>query len=1143
MPQFRLINIKSKFRKLLTLLPLLAFLSSCDPGCVEPYQFDSENEYVNSNPIKDGIFGDPYNHSSGGENAAWHPTGLRTDGNELVLEIRGAWTPWGYANNQAKLNALEECTICAKRSGVANCICKIGEDSEPEKDNMGVELTTAAAANCLNTPGSFQDNPDKCTCTKAHGTINDFGTYFLATNYLNKDEGIKLADEQDPCKYTAGLGLYVGLFGKNNNTMPLRVYQVYPTQEICDITRIGGECIDNFGNDQTKYVYRSPNGRIFIKDDKSGNSGTDTNPNDDEYHEAGEFVKFIVNDGYYRDNFGGYDVNFMSGFIRNHDSYLLEYIVGTVEDSVLGKVSDVTDKREGGVIEFLYNSIVKDSSFILIVQLCLIMYVTLFGIYVLSGNIEISNKEISKRVIKIALVIFFTTETSWYVYNQFVVGLFKDGMDSIITIFMDGADKGFDETSLIFTSQLDRATSISNATRFSYIDEVIKKLLSASVSKKIWGLFFGTWFGFIYIPIIYALIFAFVYIMLTAAIVYIVALLRLVFVLCLGPIFMVTVLFNKTDEIFKRWLSFMASQTIQIICLFLVIYLFLIIIDVEFTGLLHYRTCASGFTIGPLSISILKSEPNRDIVEWVMRFTKIAGFLFLLKMIMEKIPGFAANMVSINSQSIDAKSTFIASTNQSAFALANTVMGAVSSAAGSTIKRGVPWAVSKGMDVARFTGVNNFGNSIRRAMPFRSPVNMYRDRQIDNIIKAKQQEGKAAGYSGKDLDAFVRKGTFDEISSRTSIMDKSQSNTVRVKSTANKLRAQSTANKFNIIGVSNNEAILKRLDKKLVEEPLKKEIKELKKEIKEQIAQMKQEHLEQGTPMPLSKAELNEELRPRIEKWAAEKSSIDQSKFLNILDQKKYSSLVKEHGALTSAQAAKMFAGDEEGTKRYLQHLQERQFEKERKNYSGTWLRQTINPAKDRLRGLQRKSAYNPKIARRNFLRKKEWEERRMDKQSEYGLFKQGLSEVGINPEKGLSPFKRINIVGQKYNKYRGDGRIEEAVRKAEAETLSEYLKNGYGKEIEQIKKKHADKVNTLGKQAKTEPRDYRKAKATMDSELKLAAEKRDFFKKLRDKYVDVADTAGYEEPKADAPAGTANVDTGKPVEVSAAPNITPKRD
>lgn len=1070
MLKFRLINVRSILKNILSSLFLLVVLNACEPGCVESYQFDSENTYVNSKPKSDGIFGGPYNSTSGGENAAWHQTGLRSNGGQLIIEIRGSWTAWEDGiTSQEDVDNLPECTICAKKSGVDNCICKVDEDSVPEKDTFGVPFS---GVDC-SSDGADQDKPSSCSCTTSHGTINDFGTYFIATDYQEKSEGLKLPDQQNPCRYTGGLGLYVGLFGKNGNVMPLRAYQTFPAQKVCDITTtVEGKCIDDSGNDQTKYVYKSPNDKTFIKDDKSGNNGSDTNPSDDEYHVAGEFIKFIINDRYYQDNFGGYNINFMGGFIRDHDNGLLEYIVSTVEDIVLGKISSDGSKREGGAIEFLYNAIVKDSTFMRIVQMCLIMYVVLFGIYVLAGATQVSQAELSKRVIKIGLVIFFTTETSWYFYNQLVVGMFKDGMDAVITIFMNASDKVIDETSLIITSQIDRANSLSYATRFSYVDEVIKKLLSAATSKKIWSLFLGEWFGLLYIPAIYALIFAFVYIMLTAAFVYITALLRLVFVLCLGPIFMVTSLFNKTDEIFKRWISYMASQAIQMVCLFLILYLFVVLIDVNFNNLLSYRACTKNITFGLIPLNFMVAESNRGLVEWVMSFAKIGALLFLLKMVMEKIPGFAGQLVTVGGQAGESVSAGVSGANNSAFALARSVMGMATKAAGSAMNTALPFALSKGLDVARATGANK----LIPPNPISFASGKYRDYKMDNIINAKRKEGKAQGKSGKDLDAFVRQKSFEEL---------------------NKQMA-ANGNKMNLMGM-NHDALAKRLDKKLVEDPLKKAI-------KDEIKKMKKEHLEKGTDMPLSKADLHAALKPKIAEWAKENSSIDQSKFLDLLNENKYSSVIKSHGALSSSEAAKMFAGNEDGTNRYLAHLQERQFEKERKRANESKLGKLFraNKIKDAARGLQRKTAYNPKMARENFLRKKRWEEQRMENQSEYGLLKKGINYLGINPEK-TSLSQGVNVL----DKLGRRDEIAEMSRLAEAQTMAAYLKDGYHDEKAKIEAAFDEKVKTLVDQSS----EYRKAEADKDAQLALAKEKHDYFmQQLGEQHNALKEKADYAE-------------------------------
>ena len=995
-------KLRSKFQTLLSLLFLILFLNSCDRGCVESYQFDTENRFVDSKPTNDGIFGSSYNQTSGGQSAAWHNSGVATDGTQMVFALRGAWTAWDDANTEAELKALPECKICAKKSGVDNCICAPGQNPVPETDSSGNSLSGVDCSDL-----SKQADPNKCSCTTQQGNISDFGVYFIATNYQNKDESLKIPDDQETCRYNRGLGLYIGLFGKDGNTMPIRVYQMYSTQEVCDINKnAAGKCVDDAGNDQTKYLYKSPNGLPFVKDDKSGNNGSDTNLNDNEYHKAGEVIKFIIDDRYYSDNYGGYDVNFMSGFLRQDESGLLEYIVGTVEDAILGKVSANGSKRNGGALEFMYNSIVRDSVFIAILRVCLVMYITLFGISVLSGTLQISKKEMVLRITQLGLIIFFTTETSWYFYNQIVVGFFKDGMDAIISIFMTASDKTVDTSTLIVTSQLDRAHSLSYATRFSYADIVIKKLLSAATAKKTLSLIFGEWFGIPYAIAIYALIFAFIYVMMTAALAYIKILLGLIFVLCLGPIFMVTLLFGATKSIFKRWIAYMASQSLQIICLFLVTYLFIVLIDKDFTELLSYRACTVNINFGLFNINFLISEASRDLFTWLAMFIKIGALLFLLKMIMEKIPGFAGNMVSVGGQTAaGTNTTFSSDTNNSAFGLASDLLGKAAGAAKYAWDKKSN-VISAGKNVAgiigRGTGIGGAIDKMREAIPFRGPTRLWEDRNIDKLIE-----------NQKGSDAAIRKAVI----------------------------AQTRKD-----GIS-DEAVLKRFHQKLVIEPLKKAvvsaIEEIKKETKDQV--------------PLGREAMTSAVKAKIEKWATT-NSLDPSKFTDLLYKGDFKSLIREEGALSSSDAAKFFAGNNEAKDRYLQHLQDEQVARRLKIEKSVsrWHKGLPNGIARGARSLQGKAAYNPADTRKAFLAKVGYEEAEKARKS-----------TGILGDAASAMKKSFNQSA--LNRVINTNRFSENAKLAQKEALKKYFENGAGikKDLDAVDKKHTERMNSANEQYK----------------------------------------------------------------------------
>ncbi len=1042
MPQFR-----SKFQTFLSLIFFVIFLSSCDKGCVEAYQFDQETLYVDSKPTNDGISGG----YTSGQTALWHDSQLATDGSQMVLEISGAWTAWDEASSASELSKLKECRMCAKKDGVENCICGKNADGTDEisKSELDPVSGRKLSNDCSNPESSDQEKPNLCTCTAAHGTIRDDGVYYIATDYQDKNEvPFALSDQQNPCRYTRGFGLYVGLFGKDGHTTPNRVYQIYPTREICDINRnSSGMCIDDSGNDVTKYFYTSPNNKAFLKDIGDGNPI---------YHKAGEIVKFIINDRYYEDNYGGYNINLIGGFLRPADQGLLEYIVGTVEDSLLGKLSVDGKSRAGGAIEFIYNSIVKDSTFIRIVQMLLIIYIVIFGIWVVSGMLKINKKELVTRISKIALVIFFTTESSWYFYNQLVVGFFKDGMDALIAILMTASDSAIDTTSLIITSQLERANSFSYATRFSYIDLVIKKLLSSASSKKIISLLLGEGLGFVYVPMIYALIFGFVYVMLRAALVYVQILLGLVFVLCLGPLFMLTVLFSETGSIFKKWLSYLASQSMQIICLFLVIYLFVILIDKNFTDLLSYRACTKNIDIGLWNIDILMSlATDHSVLGWFSKFIRIGALLFLLHTIMEKIPGFAGGLVSINSQPSTGGSG-------NAFSLANSALAGAKEAASSAINKAKAVGSFVGSpiasQIARLPGISHIGDgisAIRSSSAFNSVARRLswaggnRLRQTEDLLIEKAMKTHSVA---KDADAKSKQKA--EAAIRREVLAEGRA-----------------------AGVS-TEKLLKRLNDKLVVEPLQKYVVEAINSIKQ----------DRGDKVPLGEKAMGEAVRQKVEEWAKANSSVDSSQFSDLLNTNSFKSLIRQEGALTDSQAAKIFAGSQDGKNRYLDHLQQQQVirKREKQQAENSGIMAKVKNKAERIYGnIAGGNAENPRNARRRFMFNVEREVSAADRE--------GGGVINKISSFGNRTFKQGN-----FNRLLNRKSLNQKVRKEKKDQLKKYLKDGEGikKELKEIGEKAKQRENIAQEQYKKDLQNFSKdvAKISLDE-----AQKSNEFQKQQD--------------------------------------------
>lgn len=959
-------NIAEKLAKIIGVIFLAVFLSSCDGGCVSEDEFGGEFVTVKSNPGNDKITGS-YDDSvvcdvngencevTGGQRVDWTDTGLRSSGEYFLIQITGEWTPWyGSTTTADSINRLDPCNFCTKKPGfdtnLYNCICHQDQTSVPEISADG--FNPVAGVDCSAGAGDEQD-PNKCTCTtqldSTPVSATDYTNYHIPLNFEDKFGNRKSPNAQSVCKYNGGMGLYIGLFGNSGHDVPQRVYHLFTQDRVCDIDLDSdGNCIDENGKDVSKYVFRSPNNAIFVKDDNHGN-----NSDDDYYgagatmHSANEVVKLMIYDSYYLDNNGSYNVVFYNGVGNaGNGKGLLEFIVSLVEDAVLGDIDstsctvdlDTGTKhcdRTGGIIEFMYKSLVTDSGFATLVQILLSLYISFYGLSVLMGVANITQKELTTRLLKIGMLIFFTSPSSWYFYDEIVVNFFKNSMDYAVGLVMDASDSNLyspdpTKTSSLILAQMDRAVDVSSATRFAYIDTVIDKLLSMAVAKKVFGLFFATFFGILYIPIIYFLIAFFIYVMLLAASFYLVNVMKIIFVLALGPIFMCFSLFGQTNGIFKKWIAFLGSRSLEVLFLFLILYNFILIIDQKFTDLLYYSSCVKTWNeIPPFKFSILKANIDRSLVAWLTDFVALGGLIFITKMIIGQVPQIAGYLISIGEEGN--KDADGVGRGGSSMTLARSMMGssgllgaamdglkigasAAYFSAGASIQAGTSAYRAVKSSVARSSigraiansAIGQAASTLNKVNPYRLRDN-YRNYLIDSEIKKYAKHAQDEGKTGKDAEMFIRRNVFNSLQQK---MHREWGNDTG--------KGQKTYNPTGMkLADINMTSIARRLDQKLIDEPLKAYI-------RNEAQSMK------NSANPLLGNQMREALAKNAQEWASKNLTASSQAIASKLD-KDLNKFIKEQSTYTADEAAKAFRGKENI---FLDHLRDIEYKKSQKRQS-----------------------------------------------------------------------------------------------------------------------------------------------------------------------------------------------------------------
>ncbi len=544
------------------------------------------------------------------------------------------------------------------------------------------------------------------------------------------------ARQQKACWLTAGEGLYIAFFGRNGTTLPDFATHLKSAVIACDkeyytdknndgvitIDECYGYITDEDGEKKKKtenkayymnyrpsanmygevkcdpeYFHGTDSSKIGINDcyqenkDENGNVISKTDRTkfvfyannlfksiDDKNKKTrvgkNERVKFIIYDTYYSDNVGQYQINIYGGVSDLSDSGIVEKILTDLEEVFIGVRNEYGD-LEGGILKQFYKFIIQDSSFIWTVRMFIILYMAFLGLQIAIGSLEFRRKELMNILLKLTFILGFTTITSWEVYDYFIVRFFVDGFSDIIVTIANITNRMFDPESTMAVS----GSGLSS--KFAFIDDLITYLFSDPITRKIQGLFFGVWFGFIVIPIIYILIIYYIWQLLNATFPYIIMFIQAIVALILGPVFISFYLFKPTEHLFKNWLAFVGAKFANMAFLFLFLFSFAVIIREQFKSLLNFEVCKVSLWNAVFSTesSIVKTVLNffsAGIKVWdanwsaapyngqapkFLDFCISLLFLFILiylfGYIMKKVPDIVDSLVSIGNEKGGIKSS------------------------------------------------------------------------------------------------------------------------------------------------------------------------------------------------------------------------------------------------------------------------------------------------------------------------------------------------------------------------------------------------------------------------------------------------------------------------------------------------------
>ena len=208
-------------------------------------------------------------------------------------------------------------------------------------------------------------------------------------------------------------------------------------------------------------------------------------------------------------------------------------------------------------------------------SILLSVYVMIFGVQLLMGMTQLNSREIMVRLLKIAGVWMFATESQWAIGLAF--NFFIDLGSSGIYWALGSIPIADLNTTCISTTNLDNLRSVMPV--YAFLDRLLYCAVLAPISSAHIGILgFFLAMSIVVPPIFMLAVYWFwtvISVLMRAIISFLMGISAVAFLITLSPIFLSMMLFRATYQYFENWLRYIISYSLQIVIVFACIALWL----------------------------------------------------------------------------------------------------------------------------------------------------------------------------------------------------------------------------------------------------------------------------------------------------------------------------------------------------------------------------------------------------------------------------------------------------------------------------------------------------------------------------------------------------------------------------------------
>ena len=302
--------------------------------------------------------------------------------------------------------------------------------------------------------------------------------------------------------------------------------------------------------------------------------------------------------------FGSYNykiVSKVSGFSASAKGpfSLLEGVLEFVYDIIAGKnlkpgqtcngripnSEEVASNRCKGVLYNIYYDFVNNKGFLQVARAMILLWLIVYAVSFTIGTAKINQDELVKNSFKLIFVAVMISPQILNTVNDYLVPFFIDGSMYLVAVGVSSLGQIVGE-GITLDYLIQHPASIVRV-----FDNFFGILFSKVIWVKIGALFFHSVISFVVMIICICSCFYFFLAIVKAVIMYIYAILGLAFLLTLGPLFSVLILFKKTKHIFDSWWKYLLSYAVQPMALFVWMVLIGNMVLYLFMAMLGFTAC------------------------------------------------------------------------------------------------------------------------------------------------------------------------------------------------------------------------------------------------------------------------------------------------------------------------------------------------------------------------------------------------------------------------------------------------------------------------------------------------------------------------------------------------------------------------